>query len=215
MNRNLLTIIPACLLIFVGCSDPTLLLNPSFVNRTQGGLFPLVPRPESGLLFVRVVNNSADRLTFVVTVERSTQVDDTGEGTFTEAETVELFTEPVALANEAGILFECTVADDPISRVGLGRNLNQPTTDPGLFIGGFGDQALGFGAPANINPLNLAANDFQCGDTVIFEAFRSPSEPGGFRVNAFVLPWERQPENTLRQTFQVAADFIRGRPREQ
>ncbi len=193
-----------------GCGDDALLfLNPSFVNRTQGGLFPLVPRPETGLLLVRLVNTTTQSISFLVTIQRGiffADSDDSGTITFTE--TTELFTQPGAQTNEAGVLFDCTGGS--ITRVGLGRNLNQPTTDPGLIVGGFADIVQGFGVPANINPLNSEV-DFFCGDTIIFQVIESTNSPGGFKVQAFVLPFELQDADTVRNTFQVAADFFNER----
>ena len=56
--------------------------------------------------------------------------------------------------------------------------------------------------------------DFRCGDTIIFQAIQAINEPGGFKVKAFVLPFETQPAETVRNTFQVAADFLNDRPTE-
>ncbi len=198
-----------------GCGeDAILFLNPSFVNRTQGGLFPLVPQPDSGLLLVRVVNTTGQTISFLVTIERTVGVDvDDATGNVITSQTNELFTVPGSQTNETGILYDCT-AELPITRIGLGRNLNQPTTDPGLFVGAFADIGAGFGVPANINPLASAFGDFFCGDTVIYQVIDSNNEPGGFKVQAFVLPFEGQPANTSRDTFQVAGDFLRDRPGE-
>ena len=204
--------------IMVGCGNPAF-FNPAFINSTSGELFPLVPRPETGLVLIRAVNNTSERLTFIITIERSTEVangDGTG-GTITDTETVELFTQPQALANEAGVLFDCTAAN-PITRIGLGRNLNQPQTEPGLFVGGLGDIVPGFGVSGNINPLSNdppELTDFLCGDTVIFQALQSIAAPGGFLVKPFVLQFESQPEDTVRDTFRVATDFLGGRVTEQ
>lgn len=201
------------LILSVACGDPTL-LNPAFINQSQGGLFPLVPGPDANLILVRAVNSTNERLTFLVTVERATLVTEGDEvATITATETFELFTLPSSFANEAGVMFECT-SDQSISRIGLGRNLNQPQTDPGLFVGGLGDIIPGFGVPANINPLSSEFVDFRCGDTIIFQAIQAINEPGGFKVKAFVLPFETQPAETVRNTFQVAADFLNDRPTE-
>jgi hypothetical protein len=199
-----------------GCGDVALLvLNPSFVNQSQGGLFPLVPRQNTGLLLARVVNSTDQSITFQVTIERAFAVDvgDMG-GTITETETIDLFTVPGALSSESGVLFTCT-DESPITRIGLGRNLNQPTTDSGLFIGGAGDIIQGFGVPANINPLSSIFGDFRCGDTIVFQSIVSTNAPGGFKVQAFVLSQDGQPSNTARNTFQVAADFFNDRPSDE
>lgn len=192
-----------------GCGEAAVLfLNPTFVNQSQGGLFPFVPRPENDLLLVRAVNRTGRAVTFLVTVERRSG------GTVNMAETTELFASPQEAA-DVGVLYACTEGD-PITRVGLGENLNRPTTEAGLFISdaGAGDTAAGFGVPPNINPLSGDAGDFFCGDTVIFQVLDSPSSPGGFKVQAFVIPFETQPENTAFDTFQVAGEFLNGRPSE-
>ncbi len=206
----------ATLLVMGSCgADAALLLNPSFVNQLEGGvLFPLAPRPESQLIFIRGNNATTEPITFLVTVERSVTVTDgAGGGTITQADTTEIFTEPGNNSNEAGVLFPCD-GDNQISRIGLGRNLNQPTTDAGLFVGGFDDVVPGFGVPGNINPLSFLDGDFECGDTLIFRAIQSVNQPGGFRVQAFIIPWENQPDNTTRDTFGVANDFLQSRPTE-
>ncbi len=195
-----------------GCGDPTL-LNPAFVNATQGTLFPVAPTPENGLVLIRGVNTTTESVSFLVTIERSTVVsDDVGGGASAYSETTELFTTPGAQSNEAGALFECTPSN-PIARIGLGENLNRPATEPGLFVGGANDIIQGFGVPPNINPLSQEQNDFQCGDTIIFRALESNNAPGGFKVEAFVIPFETQGE-TVRDTFGVASDFLGERPSE-
>ena len=200
----------AALAAVVGCFDPALLLNPAFVNTFQGGLFPFVPRPENNFVLVRVVNSTTEPVTFIVTVERERLV---GEevGIVNETETINVFTDTGDQANESGILFDC-FAENKITRIGLGEDLNRPTSEAGLLVGSFADIVQGFGVPPNINPLSSEAGDFDCGDTVIYEAFLSANAPGGFKVAAFVLDWETQPESTTRRTFGVAADFLRDRP---
>jgi len=197
----------------MSCFDAALLLNPSFVNTIEGGLFPFVPGPENELLLVRAVNSTNETLSFLVTIERARLLGQ-GSGSINESETIDVFTSPANLANEAGILFDCT-AENPINRIGLGENLNRPETEPGLLVGGVGDVTQGFGVPPNINPLSREDGDFQCGDTVIFEAFVSANAAGGFKVRAFVLPAATQPEDTFRDTFGVAAQFLRDRPGEE
>jgi len=197
----------------MGCFDSALLLNPSFVNTVEGGLFPFVPGAANEMILIRSVNTTNQSLLFVVTIERARLLAE-GSGSVNESETIEVFTGPGDLANEAGVLFDCT-GDNPINRIGLGENLNRPDTEPGLFVGGVGDITQGFGVPPNINPLSRENGDFACGDTVIFEAFISANAPGGFKVRAFVLPHEGQPERTRRDTFTVAAEFLRDRPSEE
>jgi hypothetical protein len=188
-----------------GCGeDFTALLNPTFVNTLSGANFPLAPRPENEFVLVRVVNTTSDPISFLVTAERATVVGDEDEmATVIQTQTTELFTQPGSNVNEAGVLFEC-----PISRIGLGQNLNQPQSDPALFVGGMAAGDPGFGVPGNINPLSAVDGAFQCGDTVIFQAIVSTNSVGGFRVQAFVLLWELQPEDTLRDTFGSVRTFL-------
>ena len=203
----------AALVMAGACFDP-LFVNPAFVNTFQGGLFPFVPGGENDLLLVRTVNSTNVTLRFLVTIERATLLTEGGgNGTVTDAQTTELFTIPGGQSNEAGVLYDCS-DQNPVARLGLGENLNRPGTEPGLFVGGTGDITQGFGVPPNINPLSRDNGDFKCGDTVIFEAFESNNAPGGFKVRAFVLDFETQPVSTVRDTFTVAAEFLRGRPSE-
>jgi hypothetical protein len=203
------------LVTVLGCgNNAALFLNPAFVNSIQGGLFPLVPRPETNLILIRANNSTTERLTFLITIERSTAFSTGGpDGTVTNSETIEVFTEPGAQSNEAGVLFECS-ADNPITRIGLGRDLNQPQVDAGLFVGGFNDVVPGFGVPGNINPLSILAGDYECGDTIIFRALQSINQPGGFRVEPFRLSWRTQAAESARNTFGVAGGFLNNRPEE-
>ncbi len=196
-----------------GCFDP-LIFNPAFVNQFEGGLFPFVPGRKNDLLLIRTVNTTNVTMRFLVTIER-TRILSSGPdgGAINESETTELFTIPGSKSNESGTLFDCS-AENPISRIGLGENINRPDTEPGIFVGGVGDIEQGFGVPPNINPLSRDAGDFKCGDTVVFEAFTSANAPGGFKVRAFVLDADTQPINTTRDTFTAAAEFLRDRPTE-
>ncbi len=185
-----------------GCGNSALLfLNPALVNQTQGGLFPLTPGPETGSLLIRVVNTTSETLTFIVTAERA-------QGDVASTETHDLFTVPGRFTGESGYLFECT-PDNPILRIGLGENLNAPTTETGLFVGAAGAIDQGFGVPSNINPLSATEGDFRCGDTIIFQAIESANTTGGFRVQPFLLSDAGQPDVSVFNTFQVAVDFLR------
>ncbi len=54
--------------------------------------------------------------------------------------------------------------------------------------------AAGFGvSAANLNPLQLFAGNFNCGDTIIFRAFRSTGLAGGVSLQSFLLPGSEQP----------------------
>ena len=199
-----------------GCGDDAAaIFNRSFINTLTASEFPLAPRPENGFILVRVVNSAQDPIRFLVTVERQTIV---GEGderaTVLDQETVELFTQPGANVNEAGVLFECS-PEEPILRIGLGRNLNKPQSDPALFVGGVAAGTPGFGVPSNKNPLSSEDGLFQCGDTVIFRAIVSTNSVGGFRVESFVIPWESQPEDVGKDTFGSVRRFLNEGRREE
>lgn len=192
-----------------GCGDDAAaIFNRSFINTLTATEFPVAPRPETGFVLVRVVNSTTEPVRFLVTVERRTVV---GEGdeqaTVIEPETVELFTLPGAKVNETGVLFDCS-PEEPIRRIGLGRNLDKPQSDPALFVGGVAAGTPGFGVPANRNPLNSETGQFQCGDTVIFRAIVSTNSVGGFQVESFVLPWELQPAVVGRDTFGSVRRFL-------
>ena len=177
-----------------GCGDDAAaIFNRSFINTLTASEFPLAPRPENGFVLVRVVNSAQDPIRFLV---------------------VELFTQPGANVNEAGVLFECS-PEEPILRIGLGRNLNKPQSDPALFVGGVAAGTPGFGVPSNKNPLSSEDGLFQCGDTVIFRAIVSTNSVGGFRVESFVIPWESQPEDVGKDTFGSVRRFLNEGRREE
>ena len=195
-------------------SDPTQYLNPSFVNYSTGEVFPLAPGAASGFVLVRTVNRTQDLdIEFVVTSERQIVefvVDAEGEITSeevitTSTETVFLQTYSGGLANEVGILLDC-----PVSRVGLGEDLRYPFDEPGLFVGTTGeDLAQGFGVPGRVNPLDLAASNYACGDTIVFEVIYQAGAVGGVKVNTFVLSAADQPSDfSGRHTFNNARALV-------
>ncbi|MCP4590312.1 MAG: hypothetical protein GY842_06190 [bacterium] len=182
-----MTVIAAC----VGCGDNATFLSPSFINYAVGGIVPLVPGADSGFILVRVVNNTPNNIRFVVTAEREvTTIGDDGVETVSlETETVRLQTFPANLANESGILFNC-----PVRRVGLGENIDFPTSDPGLFIGAIPGENEGFGVPGYTNPLSAQAGNFACGDTLIFETSVQAGTVGNVRVLPYILDAGEQPD---------------------
>jgi hypothetical protein len=177
-----------------GCINAGALLNPSFLNYATGGVIPLTPGAESGFVLVRARNNTTDAIEFIVTVEREVEViPDPGVDapitTAIEQQTYRIITIPDNLANDVGILFDC-----PVTRVGLGEDIDRPAEEPGLFIGTEeGGFIQGFGVPGNVNPLDSRVGNFSCGDTVIFEASSSVGTVGNVSVASFVLPAENQP----------------------
>lgn len=165
----------------VGC-NASLLLNPSFLNQQTGEVFPLVPGDRTGFILVRANNASSASIEFVVTAERRLPSDDDPSGFTIEKQTYRLLTQPQQAANDLGVLIEC-----PIFRLGLGEDLDRPNTEPGLFVNATAVGAGGFGVPSNVNPLNSDSTNFDCGDTVVFQAREAPNTAGGIVAASFVL----------------------------
>jgi hypothetical protein len=135
-------------------------------------------------------NNTTDQsVEFVITAERRVPSTDEPDTFVIERQTRRVLTRPQQLANDLGVLFDC-----PVSRIGLGENLDRPTTEPGLFVGATAVGAGGFGVPPNANPLDTDVNNFDCGDTVIFVASESNNVAGGIVVSVFLLDDEGQPD---------------------
>jgi hypothetical protein len=181
-----------------GCSQDATLFSDTFRNYAQGDVVPLAPGPNSGLVMVRLINDTANRaVEFVVTAERQVlTVDDEGNTVIESTnETVFLDTFPVETANEIGALFDC-----PVTRIGLGRDIDLPFSEPGLFVSS-GEFAAGlgqgFGVPSKMLPLDSRAGNFGCGDTVIIRAIQSQGDVGNLKVQSFVLPWSTQPTEFL------------------
>ncbi len=204
-NRNAARTISAVTvglaLSVAGCGNAANVLNPSFINTFVGGVVPLTPGPGAAFVLVRCVNDTDLPVEFIVTIERSVpvidadgnfQVDEDGNFvTRPERQTVSLNTLPVGQSREVGTLFVC--GKSPVTLVGLGENLLP--TDAAVFVGGQGvGGAAGFGVTAgDLNPLQLAVGNFNCGDTIIFQAFRAISVAGGVALQAFLLPGSEQP----------------------
>jgi hypothetical protein len=101
-------------------------------------------------------------------------------------------------------LFDC-----PIGRIGLGENLDRPSTEPGVFVGAEEIGVGGLGVPANVNPLSAAVGNFDCGDTIIFQASEASSAVGGVAVRSFILDDEAlATEITGIDTFVNARSFL-------
>ena len=190
--------------LFLGCGNPVAFFNPSFVNLTSGGVFPLTPGPRADFVLVRVVNATLTNAEFIVTIEREVfQRDEFGnvilDGfgnplTVAVRETKRLNTLVAAPSNEMGVLFPCS--ESPVNLIGLGEDLLPD--DAAVFLGGGG---TGFAAGSGV-----AVGDFQalsrlvdppnfvCGDTVIFRAIVSTSNVGTVRLESFLLPGFEQPD---------------------
>lgn len=195
-------------LAMAACTATTGLFNPSFVNTVEGDVFPRTPGPNADFVLVRVVNETPDVIRFFVTSEKRQLVRDAEGNIERDAannpitedvlQKTELTTYPDGKGKDIGVLFDCSVA--AVLRVGLGENLLP--SDAAVFVTApadfnFGDPLgaqQGFGVLAEgLNPLQLFAGNFNCGDTVIFRAISTTSLAGGVKVEAFVLPGSEQP----------------------
>lgn len=209
-------------LICTGCGISAVVLNPAFLNTAVGGVVPLTPGPGADFVLVRGHNDTNQPVEFIVTIEReilrldedgNVQFDDLGNfETDSIRQTVRLNTFPGGLTNDLGVVFACD--QSPVTLIGLGENLLP--TDAAVFVGGGGPAGIeGFGVTAgNLNPLSLAVGNFNCGDTIIFEALQSSSVPGGVALLAFILPGSEQPSefqgpNTFVNLEQFAQSQVR------
>ncbi len=210
-------------LLVAGCGNVGL-FNPAFVNTVTGGQVPVTPGPSAAFVFVRCVNETDQPVEFIVTIQRDVlvvdengnfQVDEQGQFiTRPERETVRVTTSTNGQARELGVLFPC--GESPVTHVGLGENLLP--TDAALFVGGQGvGGAAGFGVSAvNLNPLQLLAGNFNCGDTIIFRAFRSIGVAGGVALQSFLLPGSEQPSIfTGPDTFADYGQFLESQARQE
>ena len=190
--------------VVLGCGNPVAFFNPSFVNLTSGGVFPLTPGPGADFVLVRVLNETLTNAEFIVTIERDVfQRDDEGNVILDEfgnpltvavRETKRLTTLVAAPGNEMGVLFECSTS--PINLIGLGENLLP--NDAAVFLGGGGAGfAAGSGvAVGDFQALSRLVNppNFVCGDTVVFRAIVSSSNVGTVKLESFLLPGFEQPD---------------------
>ena len=202
----------AASLMVCGCGENAQIFSDEFRSYSSGDVVPLAPGEPSQLVLVRLVNNTPAAIEFVVTAERQVLItDEEGRGVIdTTTETVRLRTlsEGEEPANEVGALFDC-----PITRIGLGEDINRPYSDPGLFVlqGGietFGVEA-GFGVPSNLPPLDSPAGNFGCGDTLVYRVIESRGSVANIKVQAFVLPAASQPTEFLGpHTFNNVLKFL-------
>jgi len=205
-----------CLAV-AGCGSEVTLFNSAFLQTFVGGQVPVAPGPPASFVLVRGVNSTSQNVEFVVTVEREALVrDDDGSfvqddnGNFVtqpERETVSLVTSPNGLGSDLGVIFDCSL--EPVTVVGLGENLLP--TDAAIFVGGTGAGGTsGFGVTApNLNPLRLSIGNYNCGDTIIYQAFTATGVSGGVSVQAFLLPGSEQPTTFAGpSTFQNLRNFL-------
>lgn len=213
----LLTGVLGVLPLTVACNATATLFNSAFLNTFVGGQVPVTPGPVAPFVLVRGVNNTNQTVEFIVTVEREALRPD-GSGGFeqdefgnfiteTERRTVRLLTQPTGLASDLGVLFDCSL--EPITVVGLGENLLPD--EPAIFVGGQGaGSQTGFGVTANnLNPLRLDIGNFNCGDTIVFQAFSASGVAGGVVIQSFLLPGSEQPGQFVGpSTFENLAAFL-------
>ncbi len=204
MKRNVLIatcVVAIALVMSGGCGGAEAWLNPAFVNTFIGGQFPVTPGPSSAYVLVRVKNETLQNAEFIVTYEQEViEADDDGNFLYDdfgnpvtriERTTTRLSTFPDAPANDSGLLVDCSVF--PVQRIGLGETLLGE--DAAVLIGGAGPGGAGGVrvTAQTLNPLSLLAGNFNCGDTVIFRAFRSTGVAGGVALQSFVQPGSEQP----------------------
>lgn len=192
-HGHMATILVLGLLLGAGCNPEASLFSDTFRSYVRGDVVPLTPGEASGLVLVRLVNDTAYTVDFVVTAERQVLVtDDEGNAVIESTdETVRLRTFPFETGNEIGALFDC-----PVSRIGLGHEIDQIYNPDGLYVitgeAGTGVEQ-GFGVPSRMNPLDSRAGNFGCGDTLVIRAIESQGEVGNLELQPFVLPWMEQP----------------------
>jgi len=212
------SLIPALgVLLITGCGSNVTLFNSAFLQTFVGGQVPVTPGPPAAFVLVRGVNSTNQNVEFIVTIEKDALVLN-ADGTYaqdangnyvtqTERKTVSLLTAPNGLGSDLGTVFDCSL--EPVTVVGLGANLLP--TDAAIFVGGGGaGTSTGFGVTApNLNPLRLAIGNFNCGDTIIYQAYNATGVSGGVKVQAFLLPGSEQPSSfTGPSTFVNLRNYI-------
>ncbi|MCH7873040.1 MAG: hypothetical protein IID33_15195 [Planctomycetes bacterium] len=221
-DRFIRTLAPFALgtgLLLGGCG----FFDPSFLNTFTGGIFPRTPGPNAAFVLVLGDNDTSRTVEFIVTIERNVlDLDDTGAAQIDEngqfltepvRETVRLCTPPGGGAQRLGTLFAC--GESPVTLVGLGENLLP--TDRHVLVGGdCGTSAPGSGITVpNLNPLEIAVGNFNCGDTIIFQALEDSSVAGGISVRVLLLPGSEQPGTfSGPNTFANLTDFLDAQRRE-
>lgn len=209
-----------CASLFLGGCG---IFDPSFINTFTGGVFPRTPGPNAAFVLVLGDNDTNRTVEFIVTIERDVlDLDDTGavqideNGQFlTEPvrQTVRLCTPPGGGAQSLGTLFAC--GESPVTLVGLGEDLLP--TDRHILVGGdCGTLVPGSGITVpNLNPLEISVGNFNCGDTIIFQALLDSTVAGGISVRVLLLPGSEQPDAfSGPNTFANLTDFLNAQRRE-
>lgn len=218
-NKAVATLALCVSLFLGGCG----IFDPSFLNTFTGGVFPRTPGPNAAFVLVLGDNDTSRTVEFIVTIERNVlDLDDSGAAQIDEngqfltepvRETVRLCTPPGGGAQRIGTLFAC--GESPVTLVGLGENLLP--TDRHVLVGGdCGTSAPGSGITVpNLNPLEIAVGNFNCGDTIIFQALEDSAVAGGISVRVLLLPGSEQPGTfSGPNTFANYAEFLDAQRRE-
>lgn len=206
-------------LVFGGCG----IFDPQFRSTVTGGEVPRTPGPNAAFVLVLGDNETDRTVEFIITIERNVlDLDDTGSAQLDEngqflvkpvRETVRVCTPPGGGAQRLGTLFAC--GDEPVTLVGLGDDL-QPT-DRHILVGGDCDSSApgtGITVPS-LNPLQLSTGNFNCGDTIIFQALVNSAVAGGISVQVLLLPGSEQPsEFAGPNTFANLTSFLDAQRRE-
>jgi hypothetical protein len=221
---SVLTLVGGAALLLGSSSCGSGVFNPAFVNSLVGGQIPVTPGPPAAFVLVRGLNETNQTVEFIVTIQRAVlvtddegnfQVDDQGNFiTEPKRETVRLNTSATGLGTDVGVLFPC--GESPVTIVGLGENL-QPT-DAAVFVGGEGAGGnTGFGVRAeSLFPLRIDVGNFNCGDTIVFQAFASTGVAGGVALQTFLLPGSEQPsEFSGPSTFANYEEFLAAQSEEE
>ena len=195
----------------------------SFINTFSGGVFPRTPGPNAAFVLVLGDNETSQTVEFIITIERNVlDLDDNGAAQIDEngnlvtepaRETVSLCTEPGGGARRLGTLFAC--GESPVTLVGLGEDLLP--TDRHILVGGdCQTSAPGSGVTVpNLNPLEITVGNFNCGDTIIFQALADSSVAGGVSVRVLLLPGSEQPGVfSGPNTFANLSEFLDAQRRE-
>ena len=222
--RNTIATLALVMSLALGGCGIANVINPAFANTLFGGVVPVTPGPNAAYVLVLGVNETDETVRFIVTIERNViqlsndgvpQIDENGLFLLTaERETVTVCTAPTSGTRSFGTLFPCGAS--PVTLVGLGDNLLP--TDRHVLVGGdCSTQEPGTGVTVpSLNPLQLADGNFNCGDTVIFQAFEDNNVAGNVSVSVFLLPGSEQPSVfSGPNTFANLAEFQAAQSRDE
>lgn len=223
-NKPIQKISAAFVLAFSSALGGCGVFNPQFRSTITGGEVPRTPGPNGAFVLALGENETNRTVEFIITIERNVlDLDDNGAAQFDEdgrflvrpvRETVRICTPPSGGGQRLGTLFAC--GEEPVTLLGLGANLLP--TDRHVLVGGdCSSSAPGTGITVpNHNPLQLSTGNFNCGDTVIFQALADSSVAGGITVKILLLPGSEQPGSFAGpNTFANLTEFLDAQRREQ